>query len=46
MARYKGILGDHLHARKLSGQQTEAALGVAVLNRMIETGRPESVRIA
>ena len=46
MARYKGILGDHLHARKLSGQQAEAALGVAVLNRMVEAGRPSSVRIA
>src|SRR5689334_11876859 len=46
MARYKRILGDHLHARKLPGQQAEAALGVAVLNRMIEAGRPESVRIA
>jgi hypothetical protein len=46
MARYKGILGDHLHARALPGQQAEAALGVAVLNRMIEAGRPNSVRIA
>ena len=25
MARYKRILGDHLHARKLPGQQAEAA---------------------
>ena len=24
MARYKHILGDHLHARKLPGQQAEA----------------------
>jgi hypothetical protein len=46
MARYKRILGDHLHARKLSGQQVEAAIGVAVLNRMIDAGRPDSVRIA
>ena len=46
MARYKRILGDHLHARKLPGQQAEAAIGVAVLNRMIDTGRPESVRVA
>jgi hypothetical protein len=35
-----------LHARALSGQQAEAAIGVAVLNRMIETARPNSVRIA
>ena len=31
MSRYKGILGDHhLHARKLPGQQAEAAIGIAV----------------
>jgi hypothetical protein len=29
MSRYKRILGDHLHARKLPGQQAEAAIGVA-----------------
>ena len=46
MSRYKRILGDHLHARKLPGQQAEAAIGVAVLNRMIDTGRPDSVRVA
>jgi transposase len=46
MARYKRILGDHLHARKLPGQQAEAAIGVAVLNRMIDAGCPDSVRIA
>jgi transposase len=46
MSRYKRILGDHLHARKLSGQQAEAAIGVAVLNRMIDAGRPDSVRVA
>ena len=46
MSRYKRILGDHLHARKLSGQQAEAAIGVAVLNRMIDAGCPESVRLA
>jgi hypothetical protein len=45
-ARYKRILNDHLHARKLPGQQAEAAIGVAVLNRMIEAGRPDSVRVA
>lgn len=46
MARYKQILGGHLHARTLPGQQTEAAIGVAVLNRMIDGGRPNSIRIA
>jgi transposase len=46
MSRYKRILGDHLHARELRGQQAEAAIGVAVLNRMIDAGRPESVPVA
>jgi|SRR3954447_25089242 hypothetical protein len=45
-ARYKRILGDHLHARKLPGQQAEAAIGIAILNRMMDAGRPDSVRIA
>ena len=36
----------HLHSRRLSGQQAEASTGVAVLNRMIDVGRPDSVRIA
>ena len=45
-ARYKRILDDHLYARKLPSQQAEAAIGVAVLNRMIEAGRPDSVRVA
>ncbi len=46
MARYKRILGDQLHARTLPGQQAEAAIGVAVLNRMIDQARPNSVRTA
>ncbi len=44
MARYKRILGDHLHARTLADQQAEAAIGVDVLNRMIAQTRPNSVR--
>src|SRR3954467_5086192 len=42
MVRYKRILGDYLHARKLPGQQAEAAIGVAILNRMMDAGRPDS----
>ena len=44
MGRYKGILGPCLRARSFSGQQAEAAVGVAVLNRMLDAGRPDSVR--
>jgi hypothetical protein len=40
------ILGNHLHARKLPGQQAEAAIGVAILNRMIDAGRTNSVCVA
>ena len=44
MGRYKRIIGPQLRARSLAGQQTEAAIGVAVLNHMLEAGRPDSVR--
>jgi hypothetical protein len=44
MGRYKSLIGPRLRARGFSGQQTEAAIGVAVLNRMLATGRPDSVR--
>ena len=44
MGRYKAIIGPRLRARSLSGQRTEAAVGVAVLNRMLNTARPNSVR--
>ena len=44
MGRYKGLIGPRLRARGFAGQQTEAAIGVAVLNRMLQAGRPDSVR--
>ena len=44
--RYKMMLGDRLHARGLSAQKTEVALGCKVLNRMLDCGRPKSVAIA
>jgi hypothetical protein len=44
MGRYMAIIGPGLRARSLSGQRTETAVGVAVLNRMLHTGRPNSVR--
>ncbi len=42
--RYKRILGPRLRTSSFAGQQSEAAIGVAVLNRMLEAGRPDSVR--
>lgn len=44
MGRYKGIIGPRLRARSFLAQQTEAAIGVTILNRMLACGRPKSVR--
>jgi hypothetical protein len=44
MGRYKALIGPRLRARGFAAQQTEAAIGVAVLNRMLVAGRPDSVR--
>src|SRR3954452_23328355 len=46
MSRYKRVIGDALRSRADRRQATEVAIGVHVLNRMLELGRPESVRIA
>ena len=44
MGRYELLIGPRLRARGFAGQQTEASIGVVVLNRMLATGRPDSVR--
>ncbi|MCY0858737.1 IS5 family transposase [Cupriavidus sp. D39] len=44
MGRYKALIGPRLRARDPAAQHTEAAIGVAVLNRMLAAGRPHSVR--
>ncbi len=44
MGRYKGIIGARLRSRSWAAQKCEAAIGVAVLNRMTEAGCPSSVR--
>jgi hypothetical protein len=46
ISRYKRVIGDALRSRTDRRQATEAAIGVHVLNRMLELGRPESVRVA
>src|SRR3954449_9656176 len=46
ISRYKRVIGDGLHARTDRRRATEVNVGVHVLNRMLELGRPESVRIA
>ena len=44
MGRYKLLIGPRLRARGFDAQRTEAAIGMAVLNRMLAAGRPDSVR--
>jgi hypothetical protein len=44
MGRYKALIGPRLRARGFAAQQTEAAIGMAVLNRMLVAGRPKSIR--
>jgi hypothetical protein len=44
MGRYKTLIGPRLRARRPAAQQTEAAIRVAMLNRMLVAGRPDSAR--
>ena len=46
IGRYKHLIGPKLRARTLPAQQSEAALAVAMLNRMIRTAKPISLRRA
>ena len=46
VSRYKRVIGGTLRSRTGGRQATEVAIAVGVLNRMLELGRPESVRIA
>jgi hypothetical protein len=46
ISRYKRVIGDTLRSRTDHRQATEVAIAVHALNRMLELGRPESVRIA
>ena len=46
VGRFERVIGDGSRSRTNQRQATEMAVAVAVLNRMLELGRPESVRIA
>jgi hypothetical protein len=46
MSRYKRVIGDALRSRTDPGRATEVAIAARALNRMLELGRPESVRVA
>lgn len=40
MSRWKTVIGSKLKARAFNTQKTEANIGVRVLTRMTELGRP------
>jgi hypothetical protein len=46
ISRYKRVIGDALRSRTDPGRATEVAIAARALNRMLELGRPESVRVA
>ena len=46
IARFKRVVGDALRSHTDGRQATEVAIAVQVLNRMLDLGRPEYVRIA
>lgn len=45
ISRYKRVIGDALHSRTDGRRATEVAIAAAALNRMLELGRPEYVRL-
>ena len=45
ISRFKRMIGDELRSRSGRRRETEIALAVSVLNRMLELGRPEHVRL-
>lgn len=45
MFRFKTIFGDHLSAREMTRQKTEARIKSVALNRMTQLGMPESYRV-
>jgi hypothetical protein len=46
MGRWKAVIGPKLKARGFENQKTEAKIGVQILNRMTELGRPNFERTA
>ncbi len=46
IGRFKRVIGDALGSRTEARRATEVAIAVRVLNRMLELGQPEYVRLA
>lgn len=45
IGRYKSSIGAKLRARTPANQQGEATIAIAVLNRMVRTAKPVSIRV-
>ena len=45
IGRYKRVIGDALRSRTDDAEATEVAIAARVLNKMLEFGRPNYVRI-
>jgi hypothetical protein len=45
-SRWKRVIGDSLRFHTEDRRNTEIAIAVQVLNRMVDLGRPDSVRVA
>jgi hypothetical protein len=46
IGRWTAVVGPNLQARNFENQTTEAKIGVWILNRMTELGRPNFQRTA
>ena len=46
VSRWKRVIGDGLRSRTDGRQETEVAIAASALNRMLDLGRPDYVRIA
>jgi hypothetical protein len=46
ISRFKRVIGNAMRSRTHRRQATEVAIAVTALNRMLELGRPKSLRIA
>jgi hypothetical protein len=46
VSRFKRVMGDGVRSRTDHRRRTEVAIAVQALNRMLELGRPKSIRIA
>ncbi|WP_169747457.1 hypothetical protein [Belnapia moabensis] len=46
VSRWKRVIGDGLRSQKDRRQATEVAIATNVLNRTLDLGRPEYIRVA